>query len=502
MKRAIKALLCAACALSLCACSGSGVPIAQNEPSVTLPPASVSYIAPIGDAALEYTAMATLYLPRHDGTGLGALNTEISYSFARPDADSLARALLAATGDGVLSAVGGDVRLSLYGSSAVEISRDVATVNLSATALQLDRQALYLAAQAITSTLCELPQINYVNLLVMDKPVGLDIGNAMPMGALSGSAGQDIAAAYEHLVSRRAEGLSGNVTLYFPITGTSGFMSEARVCSFADREPSNMAVTILRELAAGSKQGLNASVPPLLGDILVSPPSFTASDEAGGLVISLDFDYNLDEMLEAYSLTRAQCLSSICYTLCTYFPNAAGVKFTIGGKPVSTLMLNESFESSVDFENDIARRSDFSSLLYNTCSLYFSDGQGLSTVERPVPYYGRQNPRALLIELAKGPQAGDIGASPAPVIPEGAIGDADILGLAITDQTLLVNFARSFARIGEGFSAEDERMLAYAMVNTLCDNVRVNSVCFFVSGSQPESFTGEIYWKGLFFPMK
>lgn len=33
-----------------------------------MPPASQSYVAPIGDAALEYTADATLYLPRHSGS--------------------------------------------------------------------------------------------------------------------------------------------------------------------------------------------------------------------------------------------------------------------------------------------------------------------------------------------------------------------------------------------------------------------------------------------------
>ena len=52
MKRAaLAALLAAACAM-LCSCASSGLPVADDVPSVTLPPATVSFVAPIGDAAL------------------------------------------------------------------------------------------------------------------------------------------------------------------------------------------------------------------------------------------------------------------------------------------------------------------------------------------------------------------------------------------------------------------------------------------------------------------
>ena len=38
-------------------------------------------------------------------------------------------------------------------------------------------------------------------------------------------------------------------------------------------------------------------------------------------------------------------------------------------------------------------------------------------------------------------------------------------------------------------------------VNTLCCDERMRSVCFFLSGSQFEGFSGQIYWSGLFYPM-
>ena len=508
MKRLLLTLMCCLLALGLCSCASSGVPLSTDAPQLTLPPATTAYVAPIGDAALEYTASTTLYLPRHDGARLGAVISDVTYSYARPMAESVARALLNYPGNGAVSAIGGDVRLSLYGVSPVEQSGSVATVNLSATALQLDRHAFYLACQAIANTLCELPQINYVNVLVMDKSVGLDIAGALPMGTLSRSLQSDVAAAYEQLLTRRVSAqddaaeqtLSSNVTLYFPLTAASGFMSEVRACGFASQRAEDMVMTLLRELGEGPRQGLRSPALPLLADLLESPPAI--ADEAGGRVISLDFGYNLDDMLELNGLTRAQTLSALCYTLCTYLPNISGLRVSVGGTPVDTLMLTDAFDSSVTFDQGLMTRSDFASLLYDDCTLYFTDGQKLVSTLRPIPYAQRQSPRQLLIELGKGPQAGDSVQGLQPVMAKEAIRDADILGLAGSEHTLLVNLAPTLEGLGDGLSAKEERWLAYAMVNTLCEDERLKSVCFFLSGSQWDSFTGEIYWGGLFLPME
>ena len=50
-------------------------------------------------------------------------------------------------------------------------------------------------------------------------------------------------------------------------------------------------------------------------------------------------------------------------------------------------------------------------------------------------------------------------------------------------------------------SEQEERLLAYSIVNTLCAGTPATSVCFFVSGAQFEGFSGKIYWPGLFYPL-
>ena len=82
----------------------------------------------------------------------------------------------------------------------------------------------------------------------------------------------------------------------------------------------------------------------------------------------------------------------------------------------------------------------------------------------------------------------------------GLLSDADILGLSLGEQTLLVNLSNTFTEAGKGISAQQDRLLAYAMVNTLLCGERAKRVCFFVGGKTPADFTGEIYWAGEFYP--
>ena len=279
MKRkpmALMALLCALCVL-LCACS-TRPPTAQVAPELTLPPALQSYVAPIGDAALEYTADATLFLPRHSGDRLTSFTSPVTFSAARPPAESLVRALLNHSGTDTAASLGGSTQLFLYGANPVEVSCNVATVNLAASALQISRSKLYLAFQAIANTLTELSSIDYVNFLVVDRAVGLDTANTLPMGTFSRSLGEDVGTVYEQRLTRRVavtedaaqKPLSTNATLYFPLKGAPGVLSEARTCAFSNQLIPDMTVTLLRELGKGPLQnGINSPALPLLSDMLI-----------------------------------------------------------------------------------------------------------------------------------------------------------------------------------------------------------------------------------------
>jgi len=508
VKRIRYVCLALASMLLLSGCAAN-VPTSDTEPALTMPPITQKYNAPIGEAALEYTHPATLYLPRYDSDTLGSVLVDVDFSAARPEAESLVRALLSQPETGTLSSLGGGVKLSLYGVNPVEKSRNVVTVNLGASALQMDRKALYIACQAITNTVTELTDVDHVNFLVVDRAVGLDVANTLPMGAFSRSVGTDVGAAYEQLMQRRVDvtqsaadkPLTADVTLYFPLAHTPGVLSEVRNCSFSNQLPEDMIVVLLQEMAQGSLESINTPHLPLLADLLIEKPKITETEENGRL-IELDFAYNLDEMLTANSISRASCMAALSHTLSTFFPGISGIRVTIGDEPVEMLTTDQP-ENAITFANQVQKRSDFAALLYDLCRLYLLDPSGdkLIGVDRPVPYYQARHPRLLLLEIAKGPQLYDLPSGSLPVMNGGVLTDAAIIGLSLTDDVLLVNLSDAFLQCFSGKDAQAERLFAYALTNTLCLSERVDQVQFFLSGKPFEGFTGEIAWETRFSPL-
>ena len=103
--RAILAVLCAALCLS--SCVNAGIPV-QEEQSYTLPDAQSEFVAPIGDASLDYTAPVLFYLPRHDGNRLTSVTNTIPLSEGRLTAESVVRLLLEQSGSSIASPLGGE----------------------------------------------------------------------------------------------------------------------------------------------------------------------------------------------------------------------------------------------------------------------------------------------------------------------------------------------------------------------------------------------------------
>ena len=499
----LAALLLAACLL-LTACSG--VPI-REQTAVSLPTASVPYIAPIGDAALEYTAQATMYLPRFGSKRLQSISEPVAFSASRMEAESVIRALLAYAGNGMVGSLGGEVKLSLFGANPVEVSGDVATVNLAASALQLERETLYLCAQAFANTLTEYDGIRYVNLLVMDKQIGLDLGSTLPAGALTRSLAGDVGAQYEQALAQRvqagedpaAKRLNATVALYFPLATTNGVMSEARNLTFTSQQPQEMAIKLLQELGKGPATVQDSPALPLLAELLAAPPEIDEPEGGGGRVITLHFDSTLYDMLAAMAVPRASCFASITYTLCTFLPNMTGVTLYVGEDRIDHVMLGAT--DGILFENGIQRRANYAPYLMDDAALYFADatGERLALTRRPVPFHLRCNPREVLLMLLRGVSAEDMPAGAQALLPVATLTDADILGISLIDGALVVNLSDTFRTAGEGISAQQERLLAYGLVDSLLCGDWATRVYFFVGGKPFEGFSGTTDWTGPFY---
>ncbi len=496
-------VLCAALAVS--SCVDTGIPVTDGR-VYSLPEAEVSADAPVGDAMLEYTQPAVFFLPRHDGTRLIAVTDDVALSEGRLVAESIVRLLLDQPGSSIASPLGGEVKLALFGANPVEVSGDVATVNLAASALQLDRNTLCLVSHAITNTLTELDTIQYVNTLVTDRSIALDIASTLPQGSLTRSMGEDIGALYEQQLSRRvlsgedpaSKRLTTTATLYFPLSAVNGVMAEARNISFDSMNNIDMILTLMNEISSGAAVVKGSPAMPLLTEYLLQAPIISQPTDLGGSLITLDFSYMFDEMLQAAKVSRASCLAALCYTLTTFLPNTAGIEVYIDSERVEHVMLSGT--SGILFDNGIMRRADMASLLLDNATLYFSDAseQKLREIYRPIAFYQTSSPRALLNELFRGPQPEDSDSAVSAALPAGMLKDSDIIGISLQGDTLLVNLSSTFLEAGQGVSGDEDRLLAYSMANTLLHAASARRVAFFVAGKQIAGFTDAVNWKGWF----
>ena len=99
--------------------------------------------------------------------------------------------------------------------------------------------------------------------------------------------------------------------------------------------------------------------------------------------------------------------------------------------------------------------------------------------------------------IMEGPDATEQENGIKATLPEG-IREDDILGISAEGDTLLVNLSENFREAIRENGAENETLLCYSMVNTLCLNTGLRRVCFFFEGEQTEWIAGEIYWAGEF----
>jgi len=509
MKKALLLLIIAILFLNSCQ---SAIPIVDDaieiQEAIILPEPIQPYEAPKGDAQMEYSGVAALYLPRRDGTRLVVKYSQVLFSASRHEAETAVRALLTYPETDDCLPAGKGVTIQLTGNTPVEISHDVCSVNLTPSCLALDMEDFITLCQAITNTVTEFLDVKYVNILVSGRQIGLDTASMLPLGTLQRRVGEDLGAAYSRVDIQRVKyneeheqkRFTSAATLYFPAADGNGILPEARMITFPGQMPAQLAQTLLNELSQGAQ--LLSSIPalPNLNAFLTSPPAVTQTS-TGTRHITLSFDSSLNEALAESQLTRSSLMASLTYTLTTFIPETSGVIVFIGDEPVLSVTPASIYAANepIYFRDGVQQRGDYSRLLLGLAKLYFAseDGQKLIAVYRPVPYFEVRNPRYLLEQLAQGPKPYDDYANVRPVMPEG-LRDPDFLGFAVEDDTLLINLSLAFQAACSQYDETRERLLIYAMVNTLCETLSLKRVRFYIADNQPEYLSGHLYLPGYF----
>ena len=496
-------LVCLLCLMCLCVAITGCVPNdVAPAASITLPPAARIYEAPENDSQQGYEQTVLLYLPSLDGTRLIAVPQTASLSAARPAAQTLCEMLLRFLGGETTAPVGGEVALTLSGTDAVEVSGQVVTVSLAASALRLSHEQLFTVGQALANTLCQMGDVQYVNVLIAGTQPGLNVAATLPAGSFQPNTREDLSALWARASAPSASGRRAfAATLYYPAPSGKGVLCEGRTLSFSAQDLPAMAGTLLDALSAGAERLPNLPRCPDLRAMLQS--EIVLAENGGSRRLVLHFREEMNAALIQAGITRSVMMAALTDTMTTFLPGIEGIAVTIGDEKITSVTPSGTYLGSgetITFTDGLMRRRDFVPFLLAECTLFFANQQGsLTEVSRPVPFYEAFSARSLLQQMILGPQPFDSQTGLTPVLP-GELRSADLLGVGLAGNTLLLNFSARLPDLCADFSAGEERLMVYALVNTMCHLPGVKKAALFIQGDQPDTLAGALYLPGDFLP--
>ena len=216
--------------------------------------------------------------------------------------------------------------------------------------------------------------------------------------------------------------------------------------------------------------------------------------ENGTQQIVLNLREDAEEQLKAGNTDLACFAAAMIYTLTTFVPNIRYVSLRIGNQ--MTELKSEHF-GTVTALGGLFSRESVEPFLKGSITVYFARNGILCECEQPITRRAADSPRAQLCVIMEGPDATEQENGIKATLPEG-IREDDILGISAEGDTLLVNLSENFREAIRENGAENETLLCYSMVNTLCKNTGMKRVRFYFEGRQEEHIAGTIYWAGEF----
>ncbi len=484
MKRYLAFLLVFLCIFSLTGCTQTKKADVQN----TLPPVVDPYTATNGDFYYAQTLPFTLVTP-HFMTSYKQQEVMLPLNNLN-DMDAVL--------DALLFSLPYEDKIKRLNSTV--LSNGIATVNLSLSALKLQNHDLFALFQSIANTLCNLKNVEKVNVLVGNVSPGLDVGDTLPLGLFSKNLTDNPKTLYNRLLEERSLPFEQkNVhtiegALYLPLKHAQGLIAQEKTLSFPSLEMDKIALSLLKEMEKSSFSHLPSL--SFITSYLAKDPAFVQTKQRQ---IELVFDESVNNAIMEHDITRFYFVSSVVMTLTSFMPNLQAVSIKIGNEQISALTPPQNMvaSSSMGFSDGFMRRSDFTPFVMQLYPLYFVDkAHNLVKTERALP--PQISPRTLFEALIKGPEFSDTLPS-LPVFPFEST-EAHLLGVSRTKDTLLLNLSTDFKTHLEQCSKEEEKALVYALVNTMTDTFPVQNVRFYVEGTQPPLMGPTLCGLGNFIP--
>ena len=467
-----------------------------------LPEVLSPYSAPETVDEMRYQTSLPLYFQSLDGRNLFADPMTFTLPRGQMSARTILQALFMHPADQQTQSPGGETDLHLYGKMPVEVSSGICTVNLDSSALALDAQDLYTLSLCMAASLDGINGIHSINLLIADRAVGMDVADYLPCGSVTAHSGVELPVLWEQMRTRATPlgenpaeiPLSLNATLYFPLSDELGCMPEVRTLSFDGQTPAILAEGLISALSQGAHYLPlcdSADIASLLsGDVEVSELA------GGGRLLTLHFQSELESRLSLMGVRPINLLASLVMTLTTLIPSVGAVRI-FSGSTLMTSLYDDEF-GMLTFEDGYQYRRQYQSFLRDTARFYVAKDRALTAITRSVPTGTTEDIPTLLRLLSEGVTDTERQTGLSATVPPG-LNEEDVLGLAMQDDTLLVNLSPRSMRLFSAISGDQEMLLCYSLVTTFCEALHISRVRFFFDDAMPQTLGGNIFWGGVFY---
>ena len=460
MKRRFAALaLCAVlCALSFAPASAAVAPVNVRDDSIVRSRSTVVYCLSEDRYRLVPEVRSVTLLGNE--TLLDVLAEEV---LQESESEDLVSALTGRTQIYVLS---------------VSQTGNVATVDLGGDVDLMQEYDVFCLKAAMVNTLIESGGVEYVNVLFNGREVPT---NGLPTGTMT-RFDEDLQSAWvehenEGVAALRSQSYSfrRNVTLYFPANDSNFLLAEVRELTFTR---SNLATPVLEALISGpASTATMRRCYPTATRIDGLPSLEEESGDAQYLDVS--FTYEMGTALTGDESERLLQMAPLVVTLTTFLPETVAVRVRVNRRPI------ESIVSGGSTGERLLYRERYAGLVGRTVDLYFPQADGrLLWVTRAVSQ-NETTLRDLVEQLLRVPEGAQ------PVFPDGFTAEC-LRGVAMVDDTAIVNLTQGGADLLSGLTAEQERGCIFSVVNTLTAYAGVNRVQFLVEGVKVDSLAGAL----------
>jgi|GEM_PF-5635573 len=351
------------------------------------------------------------------------------------------------------------------------VSRNLVTINLQGDFSIFTEKQFFCSIVSIVNTLCELKNIDYVEILLNGEQLtsrGLIVN---PMSSMSSSLHLMYLDHINIIDTEERKLVKDKNILYFLDKNSNFLIAEISNVAVSKENAADDLLKLLKnEPYYGS--GIQSSIP----QNVIMPASAVITNEDEQDILTVRLESPKYETMD--NKTRYMMCGGITLTLLSYYDSIDALRIFINGHPA----LEENFLTKDMFIENIGQ--------IVTVHMPNRDLEYLVETDLAMSQHRYNSPKERVREIVLADT--DYKSNTVRIIPD-SIKEEDILSVFVHDSCCVVNISEELYKVIIELPYKNIKMFVYSIVNTLTELENISSVQFLVEGMFYESLGASIY---------